>query len=171
MDQDGKYTEQDPGYYVCINGEKVPVTYAQRKGWYEMVNNTRRYARTFKTCGQADFRKCCGDCGLCAYKREGLLISMDDPYQFGKEHSCGGSPPDASSLTAEEEVLKQETREWLYQEAEKIVTRGGEILYLKIEIGLSAHQISMETGIAKTTVVGRIRKLIRFIREHKEEFF
>ena len=35
--------------------------------------------------------------------------------------------------------------------------------------GLSAHQIADRTGIAKSTVVDRLNKLLDFIREHRDD--
>lgn len=161
--------EQNPVYYAIINGKKIALTHEQRKGWNEMINRNRRYARDFGLCGQPDFRKCSGDCGTCPFKKEGAFVYMDDRERFVDGYSKGKFAPANPAVTTEDEAVGAETWDWLYREAEKTVKRGQEILYLSMQEGLSAHQIADRTGIAKSTVVDRLNKLLDFIREHRDD--
>jgi DNA-directed RNA polymerase specialized sigma24 family protein len=94
---------------------------------------------------------------------------MDDHERFADGYSKGKFAPANPAVTPEDEAVGADTRDWLYREADKTVKRGHEILYLSMEEGLSAHQIADRTGIAKSTVVDRLNKLLDFIREHRED--
>lgn len=166
---DNVHPEQNPVYYAIVNGRKIALTHEQRKGWNEMINKNRRYARNFSLCGQPDFRKCSGDCGTCPYQKEGAFVYMDDRDRFVDGYSTGKFAPENPSATPEDEAVETDTWAWLYQEADKTVKRGQEILYLRMQEGLSAHQIAERTGIAKSTVVDRLNKLLDFIREHRDD--
>ncbi len=155
--------------YAMIDGKKVPLTQEQQKAWYEMVNKTRRYARNYRTCGQPDFRKCCGDCALCPYDREGAFIYADDRDRYADGFAYGRYAPASPQETPEEKAENNDKWVWLYREAEKTVICGKNILQLYLEDGLSARQIANHTGIAKSTVVDRLNKLLAFIRVHRNE--
>ena len=156
-------------YYAYVNGQKIPLTDAQGKAWYEMINGNRRYARNFGTCGQSDYRKCNGDCCRCPYVREGAFLYMDDQERYGEGVAFGPLAPAEAVATPEERAVEEETWRWLYREADKQEKRGKEILFLSLEEGLSAHQIAERTGMAKSTVVDRLNRLLDFIRQHREE--
>ena len=160
---------KETSFYVTVNGETVALTNEQKKAWYEMRNKTRRYARDFGTCGQPDFTKCCGDCGLCAFQCEGAFIYADDRERYADGFFTGPFTPANPSKSVEDTVADADAREWLYREADELEKHGGKILKLTLEEGLSAHQISRKTGIAKSTVVDRLNRLLDFIREHREE--
>lgn len=167
--RDNRNPEQNPVYYAIVDGKKVALTYEQRKGYNEMINQNRRYARDFGLCGQADFRKCSGDCGTCPYKKEGAFVYMDDRERFADGFSKGRFAPSNPAATPEDLAVGSGTWDWLYREADKMVKRGREILYLSMEEGLSAHQIASRIGIAKSTVVDRLNRLLEFIRENRDD--
>ncbi len=149
--------------YIIVGNEKVPVTREQRLAWMQTVNRCRRYAREHGACSQPDYRKCRGDCCVCPYQTQGRLVSVD-------QGGFDGSPIDIPNrVSAEDEYVSRDTWAWLYEQADMAVERGREILRLYLEDGLSAHGISRETGIPKSTVVDRLNKLIRFMREHADE--
>ncbi len=155
--------------YAIIDGKKVPLTLEQQKAWYEMVNKARRYARNYGTCGQPDFRKCCGDCALCPYDREGAFIYADDLNRYGDGFAFGVYAPAHPEETPDRKVEDEDKWAWLYREADKTAKDGQIILRLYMEDGLSARQIAKQTGIAKSTVMDRLNKLLAFIREHRDE--
>lgn len=170
----GKYGEtanapEKHNYYVIVNGENVPINPEQKKAWNEMINRNRHYARDFGICGQPDFRKCYGDCSLCPFQREGSFVYTDDRKRYVDGFANGKYAPVNPQYSVENQVADADAWDWLYQQADKTVTRGREILYLSMEEGLSAHQISKQTGIAKSTVVDRLNKLLAFIREHRDD--
>ena len=167
--RDNEQHETTPSVYAVVDGRKIPLTPAQRCAWNEMINRNRRYARNFGTCGQPDYRKCLGDCGSCPYQTEGSFVYADDRERYADGFSSGRFAPAAPEPTPEDETVKASVWEWLYGEADKTVRRGKDILFLYLEEGLSAHQISARTGIAKSTVVDRLNRLLAFIREHRED--
>lgn len=161
---------QNPEYYVLIDGQKVPLTPEQRKAWLTMINDVRRQARKAGTCGQPDFRKCCGDCGLCPWQTEGLFVYMDDRDRYVDGFAAGSLAPANPQMPIDREYEEKDMWERLYSAADDLVQRGEEILRMAMEEGLSSHEISRRTGIAKSTVVDRMNKLLGFIREHREDF-
>ena len=54
-------TSRETSFYVNIDGKSVPLTNDQRKAWNKRATAARKYAQRFGTCGQPDYRKCCGD--------------------------------------------------------------------------------------------------------------
>lgn len=156
-------------YYVTIDGKAVPLTDDQRKGWNEMINATRRYARRFGACGQPDYRKCCGDCSLCAFKRAGAFIFADDRERYADGFAEGPLAPVDTAPTPEDSTVKKDTWEWLYREADGLVKRGRDILFLHMEEGLSERKIGNRLDIPWPTVHSRLNKLLAFIREHRDE--
>ena len=156
-------------HYAVIEGKKILLTHEQHKVWYEMINHNRRYARNYGLCGQPDFRKCGGDCALCPFVREGAFIYSDDRERYGDGYAQGKYAPAHSEKTPEQMAETEDKWAWLYREANKTVTCGKDILQLYLEDGLSARQISNHTGIAKSTVVDSLNKLLAFIRQHRND--
>lgn len=162
-------TSKETSFYVTVDGKAVPLTEDQRKGWNEMINTTRRYARNFSACGQADYRKCCGDCSLCAFKQAGAFIFADDHERYADGFAEGPLAPVDSAPTPEDSVVTDETWAWLYAEADRLTKSGKDILFLHLEEGLSERKIGDRLGIPWPTVHSRLNKLLGFIREHRED--
>ena len=161
--------EQNQARYAIIDGKKISLSTEQQKAWYDMVNKVRRYARNFGTCAQPDFRKCYGDCSLCPFQCEGTFVYADDHDRYMDGFATGKYAPAYHQKSVAQQIEEEDTWNWLYHEADKTVKRGRDILYLSFQEGLSAHQIANRTGIAKSTVVDRLNKLLAFIREHRED--
>ena len=157
-----------PGY-VLINGTRIPLTREQLQAWRDMINRNRRYARRFGLCGQPEYQRCRGDCGMCPWHTEGMLISSDDRVRYGDGYATGRYAPVYKHKSPEKEVEDAESLSWLYREADKAVRSGSDILRLYLEDGMSASQISGQMGIAKSTVVDRLNRLLAFIREHRDD--
>ena len=153
---------KETSFYVTIGGKAVALTDEQRKAWNKMANDARRYARDFGACGQPDYRKCCGDCALCAFQQAGAFIFADDRERYAD--GFGEGP-----LAPEDHAVANDTWEWLYTEADKLTKSGRDILSLHLEEGLSERKIGDRLGIPWPTVHSRLNKLLAFIREHREE--
>ncbi len=160
---------KETSFYVTIDGKVVTLTDEQRKAWNKMVNDARRYARDFGACGQPDYRKCFGDCSLCRFQREGGFVYVDDHDRYIDGFANGRQTPAYSQKSPDQQVADEEAWEWLYREADITVKHGRDILFLSFQEGLSAHQIANRTGIAKSTVVDRLNKLLAFIRDHRDD--
>ena len=161
--------ERTPACYAVVDGRKIPLTREQQKAWFEMINRNRYYARNFGLCAQPDYRRCGGDCCLCSCQQEGALIYTDDRDRYGDGFASGKYAPAIPPVSVEKQVSDADAWAWLYREADKTARQGGDILRLYLEDGLSAHQIASRTGIAKSTVVDRLNRLLTFIREHRDE--
>ncbi len=64
------------GRYVWIAGKKVYLNSELQKEWDKLINKERYRARQEKICGQADYRRCSGDCFVCPWRRKELLFRM-----------------------------------------------------------------------------------------------
>lgn len=171
MGANGKNANEskDTSFYVTVGGKAVALTEDQRKAWNKMINDTRRYARSFGTCGQPDYRKCCGDCAQCAFQRLGAFISTDVCDKYSDGFAEGPLAPFDPSPTPEDSVVSKDTWEWLYTQADKLAARGKDILSLHLEEGLSERKIGERLGIPWPTVHSRLNKLLAFIHEHRED--
>lgn len=58
------------GRYVWIAGKKVYLNPELQKEWDKLINKERYRARQEKICGQADYRRCNGDCFVCPWRKE-----------------------------------------------------------------------------------------------------
>lgn len=171
MGANGKnaYVSKETSFYVTIDGKAVALTDEQRKAWNKMTNDARRYARDFGACGQPDYRKCCGDCALCAFKQAGAFIFADDREHYADGFAEGPLAPVDTAPTPEDQAVSKDTWEWLYAEADKLTKSGKDILFLHLEEGLSERKIGDHLGIPWPTVHSRLNKLLGFIREHRED--
>ena len=120
-------------FYVTIDGKAVALTDEQRKAWNKMANDARRYARDFGACGQPDYRKCCGDCALCAFQQAGAFIFADDRERYADGFAEGPLAPLDTAPTPEDRAVANDTWEWLYTEADKLTKSGRDILSLHLE--------------------------------------
>lgn len=57
------------GRYVWIAGKKVYLNPELQKEWDKLINKERYRARQEKICGQADYRRCNGDCFVCPWRK------------------------------------------------------------------------------------------------------
>ena len=156
-------------FYVTIDGKAVALTDEQRNAWNKMANDARRYARDFGACGQPDYRKCCGDCALCAFQQAGAFIFADDRERYADGFAEGPLAPLDTAPTPEDRAVANDTWEWLYTEADKLTKSGRDILSLHLEEGLSERKIGDRLGIPWPPVHSRLNKLLAFIREHRED--
>lgn len=162
-------TSRETSFYVNIDGKSVPLTNDQRKAWNKMATAARKYAQRFGTCGQPDYRKCCGDCALCAFQRAGAFIYADDRERYVDGFAEGPLAPADTAPTPEDSVADKDAWEWLYREADCLVKCGRDILFLHMEEGLSERKIGDRLDIPWPTVHSRLNKLLAFIREHQDE--
>ena len=75
------------GRYVWIAGKKVYLNPELQKEWDKLINKERYRARQEKICGQADYRRCNGDCFVCPWRKEGIVVSYETEHfaeGFGK---------------------------------------------------------------------------------------
>lgn len=71
------------GRYVWIAGKKVYLNPELQKEWDKLINKERYRARQEKICGQADYRRCSGDCFVCPWRKELLFRMKRNTLQKG----------------------------------------------------------------------------------------
>lgn len=79
------------GRYVWIAGKKVYLNPELQKEWDKLINKERYRARQEKICGQADYRRCNGDCFVCPWRKEGIVVSYETEHfaeGFGNDNAA-----------------------------------------------------------------------------------
>ena len=134
-----------------------------------MINRVRYRARRDKSCGQPDYHRCCGDCGICPYRVQGNSLSTDHEA-YGDGFASGRLSPAQKIRTPEEIVMANESCRLIYAKAAAMYKHGDRILYLKLVEDRSTYEIADELGMPQTTVNKYVNRLLAYIREHREEF-
>ena len=65
--------------------------------------------------------------------------------------------------------MESETCRIIYREAARLVKNGDRILYLKAVEERTTYEIAAELDMPQTTVNKYLNKLLKHIREHREE--
>lgn len=155
--------------YVIADGQKVYLTREEQKEWDRMINHVRYRARRDKICGQPNYHRCCGDCGLCPYRVQGKSISTDSET-FGGGFASGKYSPVQKVRTPEEIVMANESCRLIYAKAAEMYKNGDRILYMKLVEERSTYEIADALGMPQTTVNKYVNRLLAYIREHRDEF-
>lgn len=158
---------------IRINKKNVPVSKEIKGAWYEMINRNRYFARKTYSCGQPDFRVCCGDCPLCPWYRQGIV------WNFGEERIGDGADIDSMSGTyapvdnspgPAELAESRDTVERVLKYARSVCEDGDLILAMRME-GLSSHEIAKRLDTPQKTMYRRIRKLMAAVGQYYIMYF
>lgn len=159
--------------YIPINGQKVYLTESQQQAWDEENGRVRRLARDEGKCGTNNFSLCAyylsrGQCDECPYQRQGNVLSSDaakteEGYDFSEYQLVDYRP------STEDVVLDKLMREELYRTVGERERKGDQILRLYFEEGMSGLKIAAHLGMPESTVKDELRRLLRFIRENRDE--
>ena len=98
--------------YLKAGHKQIPVTeevYLAAARWKE---NERYRARRDGRCGQPNYRRCSGDCGMCPWQQEGFRM-LSFAKTFGDDFAR--EPPEPSSPGIEEIVAGKLLLEKLYR--------------------------------------------------------
>ena len=156
--------EKNGFWYLYVNGEKVTVSHEVYRMIRQENRRIRYQAQMEFRCAQENYAHCWGDCQACPWHTNGRL----EPFSLMVEDRANML---ASSQDVESEVLSHLTVEKVYASANTIVPQGGQILRLRFEENLSNREIAALLGIGHSTVDYRLRKLIRYFRDHLKLFF
>ncbi len=63
-----------------LPGKKVYLNPELQKEWDKLINKERSITRQEKICGQADYRRCSGDCFVCPWRKEGIVVSYETEH-------------------------------------------------------------------------------------------
>ena len=160
------------GRYVLIGGTRVFLNAEQLRMWNRFINEVRNDARRMRTCGMTDYRRCCGDCGLCKYQMNGAMYHLDQD----DEEQLYGHYPEAHHLysiqmTPEETICYEETVDLILELAAKTVERGEEIMFLRIRYEMTIRDIAIELGMSKSLVAKRICLITETLLDCWDEVF
>ena len=99
------------GSYVWIAGKKVYLNPELQKEWDKLINKERYRARQEKICGQADYRRCNGDCFVCPWRKEGIVVSYETQHfaqGFGNDNAARGYGVVICGSTLDETYIAEE---------------------------------------------------------------
>lgn len=170
-------TEAKKARYVKIGTEQVYLNAEQQKAWDKFINDNRNAARRDGSCTNSNYHTCDGDCFNCKYHQQGRVLSTDDEKYV--EGNAGTTPrgahkqPAESSQSAETIALDKIAVAHIFEVADQRETNGARILALRfMNPGkpMSTYEIAEELGMKQTTVNVILNRLLKYIREHRDEF-
>ncbi len=154
-----------------INGQKVQINNEIKGAWFKMINNTRNTARSTHSCGQSDYRLCCGDCPLCPWKVSGIIMSFSNTHFNGDTETIPGGFVLADAAPGPDEIAESDdTVERILKYARTVCEDGDLILTMRME-GLPGKEIASRLAVPKRTMERRIKKLMAEIRDYYINFF
>lgn len=157
-------------YFALLDGTKVMLTEEQFHAWKKTIYAERNNAHRTGSCGQSDYRRCSGDCGMCRWARNGKNVHIDSSAH-ANEFAPGVISHSASQFSIEDYVVDKLLSISIYRYAGSIVPRGDAILFHYAEEGLSVVKIAECLGIPRETVRYRLNVLLRKLREDYEQLF
>lgn len=162
-------------YYIPVNGELIEVSEEIYREYNRAIANERAHARREHKCGQPDYRKCRGDCGLCPWVQEGTNM-LSFSKAFGKEAMDGDDNPlyyipDLSSQLIDDIVAEREEMRALTQKLDALVPDGGSIVKMLMD-GHSEREIAHALGVSRQSTINyRTRKIKAYLQAHWNDLF
>ena len=152
--------------YLKAGHTQIPVTeevYLAAARWKE---NERYRARRDGRCGQPNYRRCSGDCGMCPWQQEGFRM-LSFAKAFGDDFAM--EPPEPSSPGIEEIVAGKLLLEKLYRALDALIPDGARVFRMRAH-KYTEREIARALGVkAQSTLNSRIQKMDAFIRAHRKE--
>ena len=157
------------GRYVWIAGKKVYLNSELQKEWDKLINKERYRARQEKICGQADYRRCNGDCFVCPWRKEGIVVSYETEHfaeGFGNDNGAHGYGVVNCESTLEEKYIAEERYNTLcariYRYADSAYPDGAKIIacYLNDE---TLESTAKELHLMVRAVHYRLHQMLKYI--------
>ncbi len=163
---------QENTRYITVNKQQISVTEEVWKAWNRVKDQTFHEAHKAGTCGNSNFATCCGDCALCKWNKEGIVISLDD--ETNHFHCCDHGPKrdysPVKKVADPADILSDDDQfERVLSFAKKLCADGDIIFRLHYE-QYSTYAISEETGIPQKTVYRRIQKITAELQKNWSRF-
>lgn len=155
-------------HHITINGQPVPLTDELQKLFNKEINDARNRARREHSCTCTNPSDCHGDCGLCRFHTQGIVLSTDDE-RYGDGFSTGVNRSVRRTPTPEEVFMARESLAAVMRTAAELAENGDTILMMKAE-GLSEYQIASKLGLPRTTVQRRLNKILKVLNEHRSDY-
>ena len=164
------------GRYVWIAGKKVYLNPELQKEWDKLINKERYRARQEKICGQADYRRCNGDCFVCPWRKEGIVVSYETEHfaeGFGNDNAARGYGVVNCESTLEEKYIAEERYNTLcariYRYADSAYPDGAKIIACYLN-GKTLESTAKELHLTVRAVHYRLHQTLKYIREHRSTF-
>ena len=153
------------GYYLPIDGQKIPVTEEVYRAYWQPVWAERKRQEREKRClisdGKGKTKRCMEDCSKCPEQRMGSVLSLDKFVEDGYEIS---DSLDMDELVAEKLLLEELSA--ALNELDPINRRIAE-LYSE---GLSERQIAAEVGLSQKTINNRKTSIFGQLHQRLKDY-
>ena len=149
------------GRYVWIAGKKVYLNPELQKEWDKLINKERYRARQEKICGQADYRRCNGDCFVCPWRKEGIVVSYETEHfaeGVGNDNAARGYGVVNCESTLEEKYIAEERYNTLCARIYRYAD------------GKTLESTAKELHLTVRAVHYRLHQMLKYIREHRSTF-
>lgn len=149
---------------IKIQGIGVSAAPELVKEWNAYINHVRYEARKMRTCSLTKYQLCCGDCYHCSWHRLGFTVPIDAEWakkQFEQQMIRDD---------LESNCIRKLTCQEIYQKAAELYEDGDLILYYYTVEALSIAEIGRRIGAPRETVRYRIKKIMEWMQEHRDEF-
>lgn len=164
------------GRYVWIAGKKVYLNPELQKEWDKLINKERYRARQEKICGQADYRRCNGDCFVFPWRKEGIVVSYETEHfaeGVGNDNAARGYGVVNCESTLEEKYIAEERYNTLcariYRYADSAYPDGAKIIACYLN-GKTLESTAKELHLTVRAVHYRLHQMLKYIREHRSTF-
>lgn len=146
------------------------------EGMDKLINKERYRARQEKICGQADYRRCNGDCFVCPWRKEGIVVSYETEHfagGFGNDNAARGYGVVNCESTLEEKYIAEERYNTLcariYRYADSAYPDGAKIIACYLN-GETLESTAKELHLTVRAVHYRLHQMLKYIREHRSTF-
>ena len=153
-----KNEKQNQDYVVYVEGQPIPVTKEVYEECRRSVWSTYDFMRRHGRCKQADWRRCSGDCGGCAYQDNGDCLSFDHLCE-SPDFEFGVPCNDPADIIADKMLLEN-----ILMVADQIIPNGKRMVLLLLE-GETTRSIADILGIPRSTCNERKMKLFQKLKE------
>ena len=147
-----------------------------QKEWDKLINKERYRARQEKICGQADYRRCNGDCFVCPWRKEGIVVSYETEHfaeGFGNDNAARGYGVVNCESTLEKKYIAEERYNTLcariYRYADSAYPDGAKIIACYLN-GETLESTAKELHLTVRAVHYRLHQMLKYIREHRSTF-
>ena len=147
-----------------------------QKEWDKVINKERYRARQEKICGQADYRRCNGDCFVCPWRKEGIVVSYETEHfaeGFGNDNAARGYGVVNCESTLEEKYIAEERYNTLCARicryADSAYPDGAKIIACYLN-GETLESTAKELHLTVRAVHYRLHQMLKYIREHRSTF-
>lgn len=167
--------QEKKAYFIPVDHKLIPVSEEVWKIHSRQIANERSRARRDHKCGQPNYQKCQGDCGLCPWVLEGdRLLSID--HAFGTKESedeidAFENIPDTTAPLIDDIVADRDRLDALMRRLDQLVPDGGRIISMVMDEYSDRAMARALNLKSQSTLNYRKNKVKAYVRDHWKEFF